>query len=73
MVHFCTYPPITINVKLTGYRILGCYVAWRLRKQSKLEWLSSNGTQKGQNTNKLPSWRREGYTTLLQHSQLPTI
>jgi hypothetical protein len=32
------------------YSILGCYVAWRLRNQSKLEWLSSNRTQKGQDT-----------------------
>jgi hypothetical protein len=28
--------------------VVGCYVAWRLRAQSKLEWLSSNRTQKGQ-------------------------
>jgi hypothetical protein len=32
------------------YRVTGCYVAWRLRNQSKTEWLSSNRTQKGQNT-----------------------
>jgi len=32
------------------HRVVGCYVAWRLRKQSKLEWLSSNRTQKGQET-----------------------
>lgn len=32
------------------YRVTGCYIAWRLRNQSKLEWLSSNRTQKGQNT-----------------------
>ncbi|KAF2820126.1 hypothetical protein CC86DRAFT_305870 [Ophiobolus disseminans] len=30
-----------------AFLILGCYVAWRLRNQSKLEWLSSNRTQKG--------------------------
>ncbi|KAH8726857.1 hypothetical protein GQ44DRAFT_613013 [Phaeosphaeriaceae sp. PMI808] len=30
-----------------AFLVLGCYVAWRLRKQSKLEWLSSNRTQKG--------------------------
>lgn len=29
-------------------RIVGCYIAWRLRNQSKTEWLSSNRTQKGQ-------------------------
>jgi hypothetical protein len=52
---------------------MGCYVAWRLRNQSKLEWLSSNRTQKGQNTNKLLSRRREGYKALLQRPQLPTI
>jgi hypothetical protein len=27
--------------------VLGCGIAWKLRKQSKLEWLSSNRTQKG--------------------------
>ncbi|KAF3035399.1 hypothetical protein E8E12_000638 [Didymella heteroderae] len=27
--------------------VLGCFIAWRLRHQSKTEWLSSNRTQKG--------------------------
>ncbi|KAF2131892.1 hypothetical protein P153DRAFT_310241 [Dothidotthia symphoricarpi CBS 119687] len=30
-----------------AFLVVGCYVAWRLRNQSKTEWLSSNRTQKG--------------------------
>ncbi|KAF2786985.1 hypothetical protein K505DRAFT_329964 [Melanomma pulvis-pyrius CBS 109.77] len=30
-----------------AFLVTGCYIAWRLRHQSKTEWLSSNGTQKG--------------------------
>ncbi|CAN9179944.1 unnamed protein product [Alternaria alternata] len=37
-----------IYLTLGAFLVLGCYVAWRLRHQSKTEWLSSNRTQKGQ-------------------------
>ncbi|KAF2438889.1 hypothetical protein P171DRAFT_398110 [Karstenula rhodostoma CBS 690.94] len=30
-----------------AFLVVGCYIAWRLRHQSKTEWLSSNRTQKG--------------------------
>lgn len=30
-----------------AFLVVGCYIAWRLRHQSKTEWLSSNKTQKG--------------------------
>ncbi|KAF1952672.1 hypothetical protein CC80DRAFT_596469 [Byssothecium circinans] len=30
-----------------AFLVTGCYIAWRLRHQSKTEWLSSNKTQKG--------------------------
>ncbi|KAF2176164.1 hypothetical protein K469DRAFT_678988 [Zopfia rhizophila CBS 207.26] len=30
-----------------AFLVTGCYIAWRLRHQTKTEWLSSNGTQKG--------------------------
>ncbi|KAF2839026.1 hypothetical protein M501DRAFT_1003570 [Patellaria atrata CBS 101060] len=30
-----------------AFLAIGLYIAWRLRRQSKTEWLSSNGTQKG--------------------------
>lgn len=36
-----------IYLTLGAFLVLGCYIAWRLRNQSKLEWLSSNRTQKG--------------------------
>ncbi|KAI4615481.1 Sorting nexin-3 [Alternaria ethzedia] len=36
-----------IYLTLGAFLVLGCYVAWRLRHQSKTEWLSSNRTQKG--------------------------
>ncbi|KAG9187865.1 hypothetical protein G6011_05736 [Alternaria panax] len=42
-----------IYLTLAAFLVLGCYVAWRLRHQSKSEWLSSNRTQKGQ----IPSQR----------------
>ncbi|PVI06473.1 hypothetical protein DM02DRAFT_514467 [Periconia macrospinosa] len=29
-----------------AFLVTGCYIAWRLRHQSKTEWLSSNRTQK---------------------------
>ncbi|KAF2022080.1 hypothetical protein BU24DRAFT_339614 [Aaosphaeria arxii CBS 175.79] len=38
---YCTY---------AVFLVIGCYIAWRLRHQSKTEWLSSNRTQKGQTT-----------------------
>ncbi|KAF2752306.1 hypothetical protein M011DRAFT_473539 [Sporormia fimetaria CBS 119925] len=30
-----------------AFLIVGCYIAWRLRHQSKTQWLSGNKTQKG--------------------------
>jgi hypothetical protein len=48
------------------HRIVGCYIAWRLRHQSKTEWLSSNKTQKGQDAICVPL----GYT-LRRSSFLP--
>ncbi|KAF2271190.1 hypothetical protein CC78DRAFT_419821, partial [Lojkania enalia] len=30
-----------------AFLVTGCYIAWRLRHQSKTEWLSSNKTQRG--------------------------
>ena len=33
--------------RLMDNRVVGCYIAWRLRHQSKTEWLASNKTQKG--------------------------
>ncbi|KAF2241731.1 hypothetical protein BU26DRAFT_440245 [Trematosphaeria pertusa] len=30
-----------------AFLVVGCYIAWRLRHQSKTEWLSSNKSQKG--------------------------
>ncbi|KAF2274894.1 uncharacterized protein EI97DRAFT_451399 [Westerdykella ornata] len=30
-----------------AFLVTGCYIAWRLRHQSKTEWLSANKTQKG--------------------------
>ncbi|KAJ4346131.1 hypothetical protein N0V95_005684 [Ascochyta clinopodiicola] len=36
-----------IYLTLGAFLVLGCFVAWRLRHQSKTEWLSSNRTQKG--------------------------
>lgn len=30
-----------------AFLVTGCYIAWRLRHQSKTDWLSSNKTQKG--------------------------
>ncbi|KAJ4988917.1 hypothetical protein SVAN01_05541 [Stagonosporopsis vannaccii] len=38
-----------IYLTLGAFLVLGCFIAWRLRHQSKTEWLSSNRTQKGQN------------------------
>ncbi|KAJ4312765.1 hypothetical protein N0V94_007274 [Neodidymelliopsis sp. IMI 364377] len=36
-----------IYLTLGAFLVVGCYIAWRLRHQSKTEWLSSNRTQKG--------------------------
>ncbi|KAF3000689.1 hypothetical protein E8E13_002015 [Curvularia kusanoi] len=36
-----------IYLTLGAFLVLGCGIAWRLRHQSKTEWLSSNRTQKG--------------------------
>ncbi|KAJ4413354.1 hypothetical protein N0V91_000329 [Didymella pomorum] len=36
-----------IYLTLGAFLVLGCFIAWRLRHQSKTEWLSSNRTQKG--------------------------
>ncbi|KAE8835428.1 hypothetical protein HRS9122_07698 [Pyrenophora teres f. teres] len=36
-----------IYLTLGAFLVLGCFVAWKLRHQSKSEWLSSNRTQKG--------------------------
>ncbi|RYN31106.1 hypothetical protein AA0121_g4205 [Alternaria tenuissima] len=43
-----------IYLTLGAFLVLGCYVAWRLRHQSKTEWLSSNRTQKGQTLSQRP-------------------
>jgi hypothetical protein len=50
MAYSCEQDQAKRKYELMHYSVLGCYIAWRLRKQSKLEWLSSNRTQKGQDT-----------------------
>jgi hypothetical protein len=52
----CTkYPTITADTSFTNLyrRMFGLFVAWRLRGQTKSEFLSSNRTQKGQNQDPL--------------------
>ncbi|KAF2000783.1 hypothetical protein P154DRAFT_434410 [Amniculicola lignicola CBS 123094] len=44
---YCTY---------AAFLVTGCYIAWRLRHQSKGEWLSSNRTQKGQEIPRNQRW-----------------
>ncbi|KAF2741363.1 hypothetical protein EJ04DRAFT_530418 [Polyplosphaeria fusca] len=36
-----------IYTTYAAFLVTGCYIAWRLRHQSKTEWLSSNRTQRG--------------------------
>ncbi|KAH3920734.1 hypothetical protein HBI56_012540 [Parastagonospora nodorum] len=36
-----------IYLTLGAFLVVGCYIAFRLRNQSKLDWLASNRTQKG--------------------------
>ena len=51
MVHFCESVSIYgADNPLTIHSVTGCYIAWRLRHQSKTDWLSSNKSQKGQET-----------------------
>jgi hypothetical protein len=38
---------IESNVVLTRHSIFGLFIAWKLRHQSKIEFLASNRTQKG--------------------------
>ncbi|CZR64113.1 uncharacterized protein PAC_14010 [Phialocephala subalpina] len=45
-----------------AFLVFGCYVAWRLRHQSKGEWLSGNRTQTGQ------AYLNVGLQVLAQHS-----
>lgn len=44
----CEISELRTNALSTS--ISGLYIAWRLRHQTKLDYLSSNGTQKGQKT-----------------------
>jgi hypothetical protein len=67
MRHAITPSPTVLGGKLTSnslFSLSGLYVAWLFRHQSKGEWLSSNRTQKGQNTSSDANLFEELYKAL---------
>lgn len=59
MVHFCELPEIEISTYTDkAFRVFGLLIVWRLRRQTKGSYLSSNRTQAGEQQHRAENHKR---------------